>query len=241
MSFLASAKPARIIGLVAFAMLLVFGGSRFYDEFRHSHEEGRFVSAVVQEQLASLSRLDDSTVLLRRSAGWPDDFLALQNWLLVTMLNKADPNEAQLTLSELSRNRAVSPVMRASLRRWQESLARWAGSPPQELQSAPALLEEGRKLHHQAIGYARVGRPYDAAPLFLWSATLLARFIEREPESAQVPEALYLLGASTLQFKQVIPGNIRPDRILNLCQEFYPHTVWAERAEELWRREMRHA
>jgi hypothetical protein len=241
MSLMKHAKIGRLTLVAVLAISVVGVGLRFASEYRRSHQEGRFVSRIVQEQLLTIRNMGTQGAVLQAAQEWPDEYSSLQTWLVATALKARDPAKVRAELNELIGDRLVSPALRASLNRWNGVLESWANFKDEQQNAhvrASVLLSEGRKHHHEAMGYVKVGRAFDATPLLLWSVTLLSEFIDRDPTSRFVPEALFLLGEDTLQFKRAIPGASRPDRILNLCGEFFPESIWAERAEQLWKSEM---
>jgi hypothetical protein len=236
----------RILFLAVFCLGVASLGTRLIVELRHSQQKGRFVVSMVQEQVNALSesssRLWGAPAVWAPKSGWPDDFLALQNWIIQGAILGKDPDSLSHQLAQISHGRTISPTLSASIRRWQDGLVRWSrarakfkGSDidPQD------LLEEGRLRHHEAVGYDKIGRGYDATVLYLWSADFLRRFIAQAPLEAEVPEALYLLGQAHVRFRHAFPPSIRSDRFLNLCSELFPGTLWAKRANAVWRDEMR--
>ncbi|MGZ3686997.1 MAG: tetratricopeptide repeat protein [Bdellovibrionota bacterium] len=213
-------------------------GARGADLFRRPHERGDLVVTVLKEQeqvLRGMSREIPPSVELR---GWPDDFIALQQWLILTLARDHNPAIAARRLEALEQDRSISPVLMTSLRRWRSTLQQWSGMALPV--SSESLLELGRLKHFEASGYRKIGRLYDGTALFLWSSTLLTRFIEENPGSKRVPEALYFLGINYLRLNYALPRVIRGDRLLNLCSEIFPNSIWAQQANEFWRKEMVH-
>jgi hypothetical protein len=227
----------RLAGILVLALTLTFLVSKFYAEYRSSRERGKFVASLVQEQVAALRRLPVPEELVLSQKNWPDDFLALQGWVILELARNGDPEAVSKRIADTARGRDYSPVMRTSLERWKSALSEWSRVQFRRgdgEQSAEELLNQGRRRHYEAAGYRKIGRMYDATILYLWSADHLSRFIEANPNRSEVPEALYLLGDAYSHFRHVLPAGFRSDRLLNLCMELFPSTVWAQRARNIW-------
>lgn len=96
------------------------------------------------------------------------------------------------------------------------------------------LLEMGRQSYYRAKGYEKRGDLEIAFGYYLRSSKLLIKFLKIEPGHIDVPEVLFLIGDSFMRFYGLVPTNVRLDRILNLCGELYPETIWARRARARW-------
>jgi hypothetical protein len=235
-------RRARIVGVSLFALALTFVLVKFYVEFRNASQRGKVVASVVHEQASSLRRLEMSRDQVREQRVWPDDFSALQYWVVLDLAREGDPEGTRRRLIELTQGHEVSPVLRTSLDRWNSHLTEWSRVNFRRgatLLDSDELIRQGRRRNYEATGYRKVGRLYDATVLYLWSADSLSRYIELNPTSAEVPEALYLLGEAHIHFRNVLPRSFRSDRLLNLCSEFFPSTVWAQRSNRIWNEELK--
>lgn len=237
-------RPFRLAILFTLSAAGICAGVLVYDQYQESHQIGRIAATVVTQEIDRLKQEPLPVQLVGAQPGWPDDFIALQSWFILRALQKPDPLLLLTELSQLSRNRQVSPVMRTSLKRWNDSLQRWAVAEDAGSKRTPGYSEiagrspeqlflEGRKYHDEAVGYERVGRAYDATALYLWSFVRLSEFIREAPLHESNAEALYLLGKIYTQFKHALPTRVRADRFLNLCKELYPDTIWAARGHSL--------
>jgi hypothetical protein len=234
----------RAIAALMFGIMVIALALRFSIEYRGSRDRGRFVASMVREQIGMIRQLPDPVHILHREANWPDDFLALQGWLVVKLARGHEPDQVRRELAAMASRHAFSPALATSLNRWQETLARWSrtsGSDRLRVLSPAEAMAEGRRYFYEASGYRKIGRSYDASALYLWSASLLVNFIDRAPLDRDVPEALYLLGDICLRFRHALPPTLRPDRMLNLCSELYPDSVWGNRARALWMEDLGHA
>lgn len=234
----AAFRHFRFLLSLGLGLLTLMIATKSYLDYQQSHERGRLVVSIIREQKSLLAQLPEPHEDFKKNKGWPDDYMALQSWLILQLAKNAQPAEADLRLSQVSDQRSYSPVLKASLDRWSQAFQRWEVSrsiASQNLRTPEQLMEEARTRHFEATGFYRIGRMYDATALYLWSIELLSNFIESNPLHRDVPEALYLLGAAYFRFRGVIPNSVRSDRILNLCSEVFPETIWSERARAIWR------
>jgi hypothetical protein len=213
-------------------------GLKIYEDSMRSHERGRLVSSIVDQQYLELS--GHSTQVATRVPSWVpkwnDDSLELKRWVVQESFAKnANPAALASKLDLLSHAYSYSGPLEASLSRWKEVLARWAQNPENAITAPDKLLEDSRQHFFEAVGYNKIGRPFDATILHLWTIGLLTRFIEMKPFDPGVPEALYMLGVSYLELGDALPHQMRGDRILNLCSELYPDSLWASRSNAIWR------
>ena len=232
-------KPVRLIAGSAIFVLVLILTIKSFQEFRRSQERGNLIASIVREHYSSLKDQVTPDDSIYSQKGWPDDFLGLQTWLIFRLAQSSSPASVADELASLAQRHAHSPVMQTALNRWQSSLNQWSGMDHLfASMEGSALLEEGRLKHSEATGYRKIGRQYDAVAHYLWSAAFLHRFIEQNPDDAGIPEALYLLGDVFLRVRHALPAQFRGDRILNLCSELYPDSIWAGQAYALWRSEI---
>jgi len=101
------------------------------------------------------------------------------------------------------------------------------------------LLDIGRGYYYQAVALEKLGKQTASKVYYLISAHALIRFLYSDPSHIDIPEVLFFVGTSFLKFRDFVPSHARIDRILNLCDELYPNSLWAERARSSWNREVR--
>jgi hypothetical protein len=210
------------------------------DQLRFASNRGRFVVAVVRDSLQSLQHLPDPAPLILSQRGWPDGFLSLQTWFIREAFLGTSPQDLRLRLNDMSEGRMMSSTLRMSLQRWDTALDRWERVRSTRDTTLPdSLLVEGRTVYHEADGYFRQGYSYDATVHYVWAIRALSRFIEFNPIHMSVPEALHLTSEALLRVRQALTGPLRSGRLIHLCVEQYPDTVWATLSRSLWREEMR--
>lgn len=223
---------------VALVSVLGFASWVLIDQARHSGDRNRFVAATVRDSIQLLAQdlgSSSSISTALRQSGWPDDFLALQSWLIREGLTGTPPDEIGRSLAQLRSGRRFSPVFETSLRRWGLFLESWnQASASWPVRPGASMLAEGRMAYHQAEGYSRQGKSYDATPLYVWSILSLVRFVESDSASDSVPEAVFLMGEAFVRLRRAFPSSARIDRILNLCADQYPDSVWASLSRSSW-------
>jgi len=161
----------------------------------------------------------------------------LESYLISLTAGNADLKKAYADLKDLTYRENLSLPMRTSLERWQRQLRDWSNQQSRGLPSMEYLMSEGRKHALESLGYRKIGRGYDSVVLDLWSISLLSQFVERAPNDARVPEAIYLLANSYVGLRYALPRTIKADRILNLVAEHYPDSIWSKQANQLWQTE----
>ena len=129
---------------------------------------------------------------------------------------------------------------RPSVVRWANTWDSWSKVPARNDVglnglTAHQLLIEGRQRFFEASGFEKIGRTYDAAVLNLWAIVVLTQFVEKNPYHPEIPETLYMLGEAYMDLGSGLPSQVKADRVINLCSELYPDSVWANRANSLWR------
>jgi hypothetical protein len=200
---------------------------------RHSSERERLIRDLVEQYGSAITtpanESGDDTELRKP---WPTDFLLLEKWLAVQVYRKRSPLEIRRRL--LSMQQLQPPMlssMQETLARWYEALERWSREKSVTLAVTGAdALRRGRQRYFEARGYAEIGRPYDAAVLFLWAATWLVKSIEVGQQETEFPESLYLLGDIYLTLRHGLPENFHGEQLLTVCSDLYPRSIWASRA-----------
>ena len=156
----------------------------------------------------------------------------LQVWLVKQLLTKS-PVQTRQVSARLLELEMQKPEFEISLRRWRTGLLHWSDSENRSpATTSEDTLTDGRLLYYEATGYLKIGREMDATVLYLRSFDLLSRYIESSPTSPDVPEALFLTGVSKLRLSKALPSVVRGNRLLNLCVELYPDSVWAKLSRE---------
>lgn len=217
---------------------------RYFTHYRGSQERGRLIAALLDEQSRELKRISPSNEKLLSQRFWADDDPALRNWLILQAIHETPPEEILASLGKMTQGRYYSPVMKTSIARWTSALSRWGRSRSIQLSRESGAgpdewFHEARSRYFEARGLQKIGKGYDALPLYLWASDYLTRFIKERPHSVDVPESLFILGSTYMRFRQSFPANVRGDRILNLCAEFFPGSVWSKRSNLLWQEEMK--
>lgn len=215
---------------------------KFYEDSMRTRERGRLVESIVREQLNSLVEQSETKVQ-ETASGLPraKNSSDLERWVISKTL-AASRNFHRLTslLRSLSHDKAVPDGLQTSMNRWANTCEHWGNAESRNSiglsgLSATQLLAEGRQRFFEASGFEKIGRSYDAAILNLWTIVVLSEFIEKHPFHPEVPEALFMLGDSYLDLGNGLPNQVKADRVLNLCSELYPDSVWANRANSIWK------
>ena len=200
------------------------------------------MESIVREQLHSLVEQSEAEEVATMS-GLPrsKDSLGLERWLIARALN-GSRNYRELTsvLRSLAHDRTIPEWLQISVNRWANNCESWSNTPARTDLSlsgltAHELLKEGRQRFFEAAGFKKIGRSYDAAVLNLWVIRVLTQFVEKNPYHPEIPEALYMLGDAYIDLGTGLPPQVKADRVINLCSELYPDSVWANRANSLWR------
>jgi len=174
-----------------------------------ARERGRLVESIVREQLNSLVKQSEFTASDVPS-GLPrgKDSIALERWLILKTLNASGDKDKFGNFQHLaSLLRSLSHEVPNGLR---PSVDRWANT----------CESWADTLAHKEMN--------------LWTITVLSEFVEKYPYHPEIPEALYMLGDSYLDLGTGLPNQVKADRVLNLCSELYPDSVWASRANTVW-------
>lgn len=216
-------------------------------------ERDLLVAAIVHEQLHSLARypIASQSLMLAADSSLQNTETALKTWLIQRAVSDQDPAKTRASLGELRRKeRNYSPRTRLALRRWDNALHEWSSagrsiSSHHEVGAQEVRNQEvrnrARERYFEAKGYSGIDRGFDAAVHFLWVISDLTGYLVSHPAAPDAPEVLLLLGDAYFELGDVLPVNVRPDRILHLVYEYYPESVWAKRAEALWIRGRRDA
>jgi hypothetical protein len=232
-------QPIRLLGVACISAFFVIAIIGLIGRPGSSKERSRLLVSLLKEELSTLKNSPVDFHLLNSTRVWPDDFLLLESWVIQQIIHGASIEKTAQSLELLAAQHHYSRTMEVSLSRWNKALSSWAESRYMVSAHTPErLLEVGRQKHFEADGFQRIGRKYDAAILYLWSGTHLAQFVELNPESPDVPEALYLLGNCFLKLRHAFPTSLRMDRMTSLVSDLYPNSVWSRKASILWQEEM---
>jgi hypothetical protein len=244
-----------MVGLM-FALLFALGTSflKVYEDSMRVRQRGRLVASIVQEQGNILFQDQSSGAALaaqREQASDPD---FLRRWMIERFAaTQNDPRVVSRDLQRVIGHSQESPFVLASLKRWQSTLNRWgtefssssyaSGDSRDDLKNSHALmlLIEGRQHYFESAGFRRIGKSFDAAVLDLWTISILSKFVEKYPLHPAVPEVLFMLGDEYLSLGSSLPEKAKSDRILNLVPELYPDSIWASRANAVWKSGQVHA
>jgi hypothetical protein len=212
-----------------------------FDSVRHSVDRSRLVTALVHQQINEMKGItarEDTLNEITSSAEWPDDFIALERWLIQQWSSTSDSLMIMERLQLMSEQHSLSPTLKKSLSRWKNTLYKVSVFKSIETNlTGKTLFAEGQQRYFEAEGYKKIGRQYDAMVLYLWVGALLTQFLEKSPMDKDTPQALFMLGASLAQLRHAFPRRLKNHLILNLCSEFYPYSVWSKRAAAYWRDE----
>ena len=219
-------RGAALLAFCIFMFALIF---RSYIDYSHSKERGRFVLSILKQDRKEL------TLAHYLAGDFPqatDNLPQLQVWLVKQLLTKSPIQTRQVT-ARLMEFKTAKPEMEVSLHRWRTGLLHWTNSENRSpARTQEDTLKDGRLLYYEATGYLKIGRELDATVLYLRSFDLLSRYIESSPTSPDVPEALFLTGVSKLRLSKALPIGVRGNRLLNLCVELYPDSIWARLSRE---------
>jgi len=239
MSFARALGWVRALGIGTFFLLLSFALLNGLNSMRRASERSHVVQAAMAQQYSQLllsgPSVDEAYILVRAQAGWPDEYINLQRWLIIDLARHQSPVDTLQRLDKLVRGHLISPVLQTSIDRWRSSLRAWAEQPGG---LAPEMLiHQARRRFFEASGYQKIGRQYDATVLYLWAGSLFQRYVGLRPQGHDVAEVLFHVGASLMRLRHAISSVKGSERLLKLCAELYPSTIWAEQAISFWRLE----
>lgn len=214
--------------IISFGLLVV----KFYEDSMRARERGRLTSSIVSQQFRQI-QADERTWGSRPSGKKrADGSVDLSPWMTRETFLESDPKVLLNNLKTQLRHRLSSQDEGISFKRWETDLGHWRA---ERFSGDAEVLSQARENYFQASGFSKVGRSYDATVLNLWTIRLLTDFIEKNSFDGQVPEALFMLGVAYRDLDHALPTGIRRDRILNLCSELYSDSLWANRANMIWR------
>jgi hypothetical protein len=233
-----------------FGLLFALGVSflKIYEDSMRVRQRARLVVSIVQEQNNILFHEQAGTVSFANASDeTAQGVVPLRRWIIERFAAAGnDPRVVEKDLEKVLSGSQKSPAMIAALKRWQSTLTRWSSgnlSSSEEMKNSRALLLliEGRQHYFESAGFRRIGKSFDGTILDLWTISLLSKFIEKYPLNPAVPEALFMMGDEYLCLDKALPFNAKSDRILNLVPELYPDSIWASRANAIWKSERAHA
>jgi hypothetical protein len=198
----------------------------------YSTDRSRLIATIAREQ---------DRLITNSSPNSPKN---LNQWILNQWFRYRTPSRLIQVVEEAAlQNSSEKP----QLERWKSVLSEWSAESNLELKvdeqtssqvPSSRLLSTGRLHVFRAEGERRAGAVGDASLQYIWGIYLLSQYVERAPSSESIPEALYLLGVSYLALRDSLPNGIRGDRLINLCAELYPGTIWGREATRVWKEEM---
>jgi hypothetical protein len=236
---------------LTFVLVLGVGISvlRVYEDSMRTRERGELVVSIVREQMRTLgtrsavlamAQVKERTDL---SYATSDGLWNPKRWLIRQVFEAPrDPSHIASLLKTWLHAHSATAIARMSMDRWSKTLELWSTQPSSNEQgieglSPEQLLSEGRLRFFEASGFHKIGKADDATVLDLWTIVLLTKFIEKNPFHSSVPEALFMLGDAYVYLGRALPSQVKADRVLNLCSELYPDSVWANRANLVWKEE----
>jgi hypothetical protein len=233
-----------------FGLAFVLGTSflKIYKDSLRVRQRARLVASVVDVQSNSLFHAQQAGTASLVSTDGDREVTPLRRWIIEKFAS-ANNNDPRIVAKELDKilnqTPRSSPVLSA-LKRWQATLARWGAvysvtSEDSKNSKALLLLTEGRQHYFESAGFRRIGKSFDGTVLDLWTISLLSQFVEKYPLHPAVPEALFMMGDEYLSLGNALPLEVKSDRILNLVSELYPDSIWASRANAIWKSEHSHA
>jgi hypothetical protein len=240
------------VGLT-FGLLFALGASflKVYEDSMRVRQRARLVASIVREQGDTLFHEQAGTAAPVTPAREREDevkeIIPLRRWIIERFAaSRNDPRVVAKDLDQILNRPNQSPFVVTALRRWQATLSRWStgmseNSEDSKSPHALILLIEGRQHYFESAGFRRIGRSFDGTVLDLWTISLLTKFVEKYPLHPAVPEALFMMGDEYLNLGSALPRNVKSDRILNLVSELYPDSIWANRANAIWKSERAHA
>jgi hypothetical protein len=238
------------VGLT-FGLLFALGMSflKVYEDSMRVRQRARLVVSIVQEQDATLFHEQAGTAapLMAVHEDESKEVIPLRRWIIERFAaSKNDPRVVAKDLDKILNQSNRSPLVLTALKRWQVTLDRWSSGMSENSEDAKSpraliLLIEGRQHYFESAGFRRIGRSFDSTILDLWTISLLTKFVEKYPLHPAVPEALFMMGDEYLSLGNALPSEVKSDRILNLVSEFYPDSIWASRANAIWKSERTHA
>jgi hypothetical protein len=240
-----------LVGLMS-SLVLALAASflKVYEDSMRVRQRSRLAASIVQEQGNLLFHEQAGTVSFTptpESVSGYMEAIPLRRWVIEKFAEtNRDPRAVSKDVEKMLSRSKNSPQLMASLKRWQATLDRWSAgfsSARDGLQSSRALtlLLEGRQHYFESAGFRRIGKSFDGTILDLWTITVLSKFVEKYPLHPAVPEALFMLGDEYFSLGQALPDNTKSARILNLVSELYPDSVWASRANAVWKSGHAHA
>jgi hypothetical protein len=230
---------------MTFGLLFALGASflKVYEDSMRVRQRARLVASIVQEQGDTLFHEQAGTVSAAVAAhdDGVKEFIPLSRWIIERFAAaQDDPRVVAKDLNKVLNHSSQSPLVLAALKRWQATLDRWSASLTENSEEAKnpralIVLIEGRQHYFESAGFRRIGRSFDGTVLDLWTISLLTKFVEKYPLHPAVPEALFMMGDEYLNLGSALPTDVKSDRILNLVSEFYPDSIWASRANAIWK------
>jgi hypothetical protein len=221
----------QLVLITAISVVFLLGCWKYAGEVQGAKRKGRFAATILEYQLESgLQYFKQKRVFPEKLT---DDSPDLQKWLLYDLVRNRKPAATALRLENQIRGKALSSVMSLAISRWKDALLAWERD--KDRVASGSYLDAGLSLYEEAAGYDRIGLSYDATVTYLRSVYALLLFVEQSPNRVEVPQAIFLIGSALLKLKSVLPDDVNPDRILNLCIELYPNSIWASRAHAMRR------
>ncbi len=221
---------------IGFFLLLTVKG---VDGVIQSMARSRLVASVVHEQLSSHPAQGGVELASLKEVAWSDELPSLELWLLGQWDQNFKRSQIEENLTQLMKKHAYSSRLKASLERWKASLRYVDFFEEMNRDPSPeALFFEAKHTYFESEGLKRIGRRFDAVVLDLWASQLLGRFIRMNPESGDVPQALFMLGATFVKLNKTVAESYSSSRIFNLCSELYPYSIWSKRANAYRRNEI---
>lgn len=233
------------LGVGVAALLAVFVGKPLADIGR-PQQRGVLVARIVREHRQQVTSRDSVSAPRLNRKNADQNFASLKEWFVLKALKDLNPAKLRTELAQVRASRQFPETMNKTFDRWHEGLGRWSREKEGRVTNVTAsnvtddFLRKGRQRYFEALGYQKIGRPYDGTVSYIWAIDLLSDFIQMDSEDDRLPEALYLLGAAYLNLRHSMPDGLRSDRMLHLCSEFYPDSVWASQASLHWRNERNH-
>lgn len=236
------AKTIRTGALSVLLALLGLTSWKVVTDLRRPEHRGLLVVDMLEDQVRSARTGLDIRELFRGLMAQSDlkpDCDLLRRWMVAWALNGASPSEIRHELEKLVHTHRVPRELHNSIDRWRLALLKWesqesAGRNPMPQEK---VLCEAKKRLHEAEGFRRIGRGYDATVYYVWSFQLLRRFLGHssgENELRRFPEALLYAGVAWKRIGEALPDGIRFERALHMLAELFPDSVWGIRANEQW-------
>lgn len=139
---------------------------------------------------------------------------------------KRSPGEASELVRKLRNANSVPYFLKRELQEWQQDLDGWISEKPRRPESETSLFTEIRRIFRKAAQKKRYPMDHSADALLLRLTSLSYEFLQRFPQSRNLPEIWYILGVAHATL-DIPPFENLHDQFLEQCIRSRPHSTLA--------------